>query len=132
MKEGYDTANLSPNQVTLKGSFDTNNTGVPDGIRGRFDVTRTGAGVFRIKKALDSNNAPAATYTQWEHYDVSIHGTNSSNYTIRVTGEDGNDAQPYIDVTVYLRTYAVGAIDTYVATDTTDLKICFEGTLLQA
>jgi len=132
MKEGYDTANLSPNQVTLKGSFDTNNTSAPDGVRGRFDVSRTGAGVFRIKKALDSRNAPAAAYTQLESYSVDIHGTAASNYSVKVTGEDGNDAQPYIDVTVYLRTYAAGAIDTYVATDTTDLKICFEMVLLQA
>lgn len=132
MKEGYDTANLAPNQVTMRGSFDTNNTSAPDGQRGRFDVSRTGAGVFRIKKALDSRNAPAATYTQWEDYHVSISGTNSANYVVRVTAEDGNDAQPYIDVTVYLRTYGAGVIDTYVATDTTDLKISFSASLLQA
>lgn len=135
MKEGYDTANISPGQVTLKGSFDTNSTGAPLAVRGRFDVVRTGVGVFRIRKALDSRNAPTATYTRFESYQIQVHGTTTQDsklYEVRVTAEDVADARPYVDVTVYIRTYGVGTVDTYVAAETTNMKICFELTLLEA
>lgn len=131
-KEGYAQTNLAPNQATVMGSFDTNSTSAPDGIRGKFDVVRTGVGVFRLSKTLDTRLAPAATYTQWEYYDVTISGAAASNYVVKITGEDGNDAQPYVDITVFIRTYGAGVIDTYVAAETTDLKISFYGVLLAA
>ena len=128
---GFRESSFCPNQVVVRGSFDTNDTNAPDGVRGRLEVTRTGAGVFKCELSADPNG-PAAAYTQWDSYDVDLHGTNSSNYTVKVTASDAAITRPYITVTVYLKTYAVGAIDTYVATDTTDLKVCIQGVLLKA
>jgi len=132
-KVGYPTSNTSPSQVTVAGSFDTNSTSAPDGVRGRFEVSRTGVGVFKVELAADPN-APAGTYTQWDSYQVQIHGASDDSklYVARVTAEDATVLRPYLTITIYIRTYAAGAIDTYAAADTTDVHVTFNGTLLKA
>ena len=113
---GYRSMDLSLGQAVLRGSFDTNNTSAPDGIRGTgFTVTRTGVGVFKIQLAY-----PPDYYAQFDSYDVKIH---AQGYTACVTAEDSDDsAGPYITVTTYDDEAAAGA---GAAADTTDKKVTF-------
>ena len=131
---GYRDSSGSPNQVCFRGSFATNDTAAPDGVRGRFEVARTGVGVFTIKMAADPN-APAGAFTEFQDYFGQAHGTTTQDnklYEVRVTAEDATLTRPILTVTVYIKTYAAGAIDTYVAAETNNMRICFDFTLLKA
>lgn len=118
---GYRDFALSPGQAVLRGSFDTNNTSAPDGIRGSgFTVTRTGVGVFRVALAN-----PPDYYTQFDHYECDIH---AQGYSAKVTAEDSDDRTygPYIVITTYDDEASAGA---GAAADTTDKKVTFSITV---
>ena len=124
---GYKSAMISPDQVLFVGSFDTNSTGVPDGIRGKFVVTRSGVGVFKVEMNKDAT-CPAGTFDRFDSIVIlpEFGGVTDPNlYIYRVTARDATLVQPTFTVTQYIRTYGAGVIDTYVAGDTTDIKINF-------
>lgn len=124
---GYKDANCSPDQVTLVGSFDTNDTGVPNGCRGRVSVSRTGAGVFKVEMLADPT-MPAATFDRFDCIVLQPESggvTDPNLYVYRVTARDATLVRPTFTITQYIRTYAAGAIDTYAAGDSTDIKLNF-------
>lgn len=131
---GYGGARISPDQVVAAGSFDTNDTGVPDGVRGRYKVTRSGAGVYKVEVLLD----PAMPVSTFDRFDSIVlqpesgGSTDPNLYVYRVTARDATLVAPTFTITQYIRTYAAGAIDTYAAGDSTDIKINFNAVLHKA
>lgn len=128
---GYKSAQAFPDQVIVAGSFDTNDTGVPDGFRGKISVTRTGAGVYKVELNKDAT-FPAATFDRWDCILLQPESGGSTDpnlYVYRITARDATLVQPTFTITQYIRTYAAGAIDTYAAGDSTDIKINFVAVL---
>lgn len=118
---GYKLISGMPEQQMYFGSFDTNGTSAPDGLRGsHFTVTRTGVGVFRV-----TFTNPPSIFVQFDSYDADIHGTGVEDMHAKVTAED-NDATAgaYIDITVYQLSDNAGDV-LGTATETTNKKICF-------
>lgn len=128
---GYKSTQLSPDQAVMAGSFDTNDTGVPDGVRGKFSVTRTGVGVFKVEFNKDAT-FPAGTFDRFDSIVLQPESGGSTDpnlYIYRITARDATLVQPTFTITQYIRTYAAGAIDTYAAGDSTDIKINFVAVL---
>ena len=128
---GYAGARTSPDQVVAAGSFDTNDTGVPDGIYGRFKVTRTSAGLYKVELLLDPS-MPSATFDRFDSIVLqpeSGGATDPNLYVYRVTAKNAALLQPTFSISQYIRTYAAGAIDTYAVGDSTDIKINFYAVL---
>ena len=124
---GYKNTCISPDLALFVGSFDTNNTGVPDGIRGKFVVSRSGTGVYKVEMNKDAT-CPAGTFDRFESIVILPESggvTDPNLYVYRVTARDATLVQPTFTITQYLRTYGAGVIDTYAAGDSTDIKINF-------
>ena len=114
---GYKIYSGMPGQISLSGSFDTNNTSAPDGIRGTgFTVTRVSAGLYRVRFTN-----PPEYFAQFDSYSAKIH--NAVGYEATVTAEDPEDnagGGAYIDISVKARTIPVEttgvAVSAHVAT----------------
>lgn len=128
---GYQGARCSPDQVILAGSFDTNNTGVPDGLRGRVTVSRVSAGLFKVEMMADAT-MPVGTFDRFDAIILQPESGGSTDpnlYVYRVTARDATLVRPTFSVSQYIRTYVAGAIDTYAVGDSTDIKINFYAVL---